>query len=139
MHEWHRAIFIQSHEIKRRLWTLGAIGCSAPLLGVLCASDRLTEAFQHWYAAEGSSFAPFADEASSALWGISFGIVVAGPAIWAYRYFCAQIEAMLLETRDLSLAIIEQLSNRHLIFTNESGNRYITSELKVNSTGSIGC
>ena len=139
MHEWHRAIVIQSDEIKRRLWTLGAIGWSAPLLGVLYATVRISEAFQWWYAAEGSSLAPLSNEAASALWGVSFSIVIAVPAIWAYRYFCAQTEAILLEMQNLSLAIIEQLLKRQdAILPTASDNRYITRELIVNSTRSIG-
>jgi biopolymer transport protein ExbB/TolQ len=138
MHEWHRAIVIQSDEIRRRLWTLGAIGWSAPLLSVLYASVRISEAFQWWYAADGNSFAPFSNGASSAFWGVSFSVVIAVPSIWAYRYFCAQTETKFLEMQNLSLAIIEQLLNRQdTILTNASSN--ITRKLNVSPTRRIGC
>src|SRR5882724_9212739 len=62
MQEWQRVVVIKSAEIKRRLWTLGAIGWSAPLVGILSASVRITQTFRWWHSAEGNSFAPFADE-----------------------------------------------------------------------------
>jgi len=138
MHEWQRAIVIQSAEIKRRLWTLAAIGWSAPLLGVLYASVRITQTFQWWHSDEGYSFAPFADEIASAAWGVSFSIIVAVPAIWAHRYFSAQAETIVLEMQNLSLAVIEQLFNRQAAaLSNRSSAGYITQRLNANSTRRI--
>lgn len=138
MHEWQRAIVIKSAEIKGRLWSLGAIGWSAPLLGVLYASIRVTQALHWWNAAEGNSFAPYADEVASAAWGVSFSIVVAVPAIWAHRYLTAQAETMVLEMQNLSLAVIEQLFNLQTSsLRNASSARYITQELNAKSTRRI--
>jgi biopolymer transport protein ExbB/TolQ len=135
MHEWQRAIVIRSAEIKRRLWTLGAIGWSAPLLGLLYASLRITQALQWWQAAQGNSFAPYADEIARAAWGVSFSIVVAIPAIWAHRYLTAQAETMVLEMQNLSLAVIEQLCDRQVSSPpNASSASYITQELNAKDT-----
>lgn len=138
MREWQRAIVIKSAEIKRRLWTLGAIGWSAPLVGMLYASVRITQTLRWWHAAEGNSFAPFADEIAYAAWGVSFSIIVAVPAIWAHRYFSAQAETIVLEMENLSLAVIEQLVNRQAIsLPHASRARYITQELNANTTRRI--
>ena len=135
MCEWQRAIVIKSAEIKRRLWTLGAIGWSAPLLGILQASLRVSQTLQWWQSAEGNSFAPYADEVAQSVWGISFSLVIAIPAIWAHRYFTAQAEAMILEMQNLSLAVIEQLCDcRVSSLPNATKSSYITQELRANPT-----
>ena len=88
---------------------------------------------------EGNSFAPFAGEIASAVWGVSFSIIVAVPAIWANRYFSAEAETTVLEMEKLSLAVIEQLFNRQAAaLSNASSTGYITHELNANSTRRIG-
>jgi biopolymer transport protein ExbB/TolQ len=138
MQEWRRALVIKSTELKRRIWTLGAIGWSAPLVGALFASLRITQTFQSWYAAGGTSFALAADEIANAAWGISFSIVIAVPAIWSYRYLSAQTETLLLEMESLSLSVIEQLTDqRSGVISHASSDIYITQELSKSSTRRI--
>jgi biopolymer transport protein ExbB/TolQ len=137
MREWRRAIVIKSTELKRRIWTLGAIGWTAPLVGVFYACVRITQTFQTWYAS-GSGFAPVANEIASAAWGVSFSIVVAVPAIWAYKFLCAQNETILFEMEKLSLAIIERISDQNSnLSSNTSSDSYITQELNKKSTRRI--
>lgn len=138
MHEWRRAIVIKTAEIKRRLWTLAAIGWSAPLVGLLYASTRIMQTCWWWQSAEGTSVVPFAAEIGHAAWGLSFSIVVAVPAIWAHKYFSAQAESIVLEMEHLSLSVIEQLVNRQAIsLPHTSSARYITRELNANATRRI--
>ena len=138
MHEWRRAMVIKTAEIKRRLWTLAAIGWSAPLVGLLYASTRIMQVCWSWQAAEGTSVVPLAAGIGNAAWGVSFSIVVAVPAIWAHKYFSAQAETMVLEMENLSLAVIEQLVNRQAIsLPHASDARYITQELNANTTRPI--
>jgi len=140
MREWQRAIVIRSAEVNRRLWTLGAIGWSAPLLGLLNASIRITQTLQWWRSAEGNSFAPYAGEVANAAWAVSFSLVVAIPAIWAHRYFTAQAETMILEMKNLSLAVIEHLCDLQVSsLPTASSAAYITKELNAKSTRRIAC
>lgn len=138
MHEWHQAMVIKTAEIKRRLWTLAAIGWSAPLVGLLYASTRIMQACSWWQAAEGTSAVPFAAEIGNAAWGLSFSIVVALPAIWAHKYLSAEAETIVLEMENLSLAVIEQLGNQQAIsLPHASSASYITQELTANTTRPI--
>jgi biopolymer transport protein ExbB/TolQ len=135
MHEWQRAVAIKSAEIKRRLWTLGAIGWSAPLLGLLYASTRVTQTLQWWDITEVNSFAPYSNEIAQAAWGVSFSMVIAIPVIWAHRYFTAQAEEMIFEMQNLSLAVVEQLCDlRVTSLPNPSSAGYITQRLSAKST-----
>ena len=136
MREWQRSIVLKSAEIRRRLWALGAIGWSAPLVGLLYANIHVAQTIWAWHEAEATSFVPIANEIGNAAFGVSVSIIVAIPAIWANKYFSAQAETILLEMKSLSLAIIEQLSNQQsTAFLNSSSASYETQGLKTKTTG----
>jgi hypothetical protein len=61
--------------------------------------------------------------------------VIAIPVIWAHKYFTAQAEEMIFEMEHLSLAVIEQLSDRRVSsLTNLSSAGYITQRLSAMAT-----
>jgi len=96
---------------------------------------RVTQTLQWWNITEGNSFAPYADEVAQAAWGVSFSLVIAIPAIWAHKYFAAQAEEMIFEMEHLSLAVIEQLSDRRVSsLPNLSTAGYITQRLSAMTT-----
>lgn len=108
MHEWQRALVLKTTEIRQGLWALAAIGWTAPLVGVLYASIRISQAFWQWQVSDyGIAFCMGA--IADAAWGVSFSIIISVPAVWMHKYFAAQAETFVLEMDRLSLALLDQI------------------------------
>ncbi|MFA6041299.1 MAG: MotA/TolQ/ExbB proton channel family protein, partial [Methylophilus sp.] len=84
-----------AHKLERYLPTLGTIATVAPLLGLLGTVIGMVELFGS-FTEGGHDVAQFARGISVALYNTAAGIVVAVPAMIAYRYFRAKVDDLLV-------------------------------------------
>lgn len=135
MHERQRAIVIKSADIKRRLWTLAAIGWSAPIAGFIFALINILQAVLNIRDVGGSGIYILAGQLTSATFHMLFGSVIAVLAICAHKYFASQVETFALEMDKLSLAIIGQITDhQQRSFQQETANHFITHSLDARQT-----
>lgn len=96
-----------AHELSRNLSLLGSIGSIAPLMGLLGTVIGMIEIFASQQA--GSSPQQLAHGISIALYCTAFGIIVAVPAILAYRHFKSRIEDFVVDMEDEAKKLLDTL------------------------------
>ncbi len=84
-----------AHQLEKYLSTLGTIATVAPLLGLFGTVIGMVELFGA-FTSTGHDVAQFARGISVALYNTAAGIVVAVPAMIAYRYFRSKIDDVLI-------------------------------------------
>ena len=86
------------HQLERNLNALGTIASAAPLLGLLGTVIGMIEIFGASGGATGAGGNPaeLAHGISVALYNTAFGLIVAIPALIAYRHFRTRVEAHVL-------------------------------------------
>ncbi|MEO1946648.1 MAG: MotA/TolQ/ExbB proton channel family protein [Methylophilaceae bacterium] len=97
-----------AHKLERYLSTLGTIATVAPLLGLLGTVIGMVELFGA-FTNSGHDVAQFARGISVALYNTAAGIVVAVPAMIAYRYFRTKVDALLLDMEQQAIKLVEIL------------------------------
>lgn len=97
-----------AHELEKYLATLGTIATVAPLLGLLGTVIGMVELFGA-FTATGHDVAQFARGISVALYNTAAGIVVAVPAMIAYRYFRTKVDAILIDMEQQAIKLVEIL------------------------------
>lgn len=97
-----------AHQLERYLSTLGTIATVAPLLGLLGTVIGMVELFGA-FTATGHDVAQFARGISVALYNTAAGIVVAVPAMIAYRYFRTKVDTLLLDMEQQAIKLVEIL------------------------------
>ena len=102
-----RAGFIV-HNLERYLGVLVTIATVAPLLGLFGTIIGMVELFSS-FTTSGHDVAVFARGISIALYNTAGGIVVAVPAMIAYRFFRSKIDNYLNEMEHYAIQIVEIL------------------------------
>ena len=102
-----RAGFIV-HNLERYLGVLVTIATVAPLLGLFGTIIGMVELFSS-FTSSGHDVAVFARGISIALYNTAGGIVVAVPAMIAYRFFRSKIDNYLNEMEHYAIQIVEIL------------------------------
>ena len=102
-----RAGFIL-HNLERYLGVLVTIATVAPLLGLFGTIIGMVELFSS-FTSSGHDVAVFARGISIALYNTAGGIVVAVPAMIAYRFFRSKIDNYLNEMEHYAIQIVEIL------------------------------
>lgn len=97
-----------AHQLEKYLSTLGTIATVAPLLGLLGTVIGMVELFGA-FTTTGHDVAQFARGISVALYNTAAGIVVAVPAMIAYRYFRTKIDTLLLDMEQQAIKLVEIL------------------------------
>ena len=97
-----------AHKLEKYLSTLGTIATVAPLLGLLGTVIGMVELFGA-FTNSGHDVAQFARGISVALYNTAAGIVVAVPAMIAYRYFRTKVDALLLDMEQQAIKLVEIL------------------------------
>lgn len=97
-----------AHELEKYLSTLGTIATVAPLLGLLGTVIGMVELFGA-FTTTGHDVAQFARGISVALYNTAAGIVVAVPAMIAYRYFRTKVDAILIDMEQQAIKLVEVL------------------------------
>ncbi|MBZ4201137.1 MAG: MotA/TolQ/ExbB proton channel family protein [Methylotenera sp.] len=95
-----------AHDLERYLSTLGTIATVAPLLGLLGTVIGMVELFGA-FTSSGHDIAQFARGISVALYNTAAGIVVAVPAMVAYRYFRSQVDDLLVGMEQQAIRLVE--------------------------------
>lgn len=95
-----------AHELEKYLATLGTIATVAPLLGLLGTVIGMVELFGA-FTTTGHDVAQFARGISVALYNTAAGIVVAVPAMIAYRYFRTKVDAILIDMEQQAIKLVE--------------------------------
>lgn len=97
-----------AHKLERYLPTLGTIATVAPLLGLLGTVIGMVELFGS-FTNSGHDVAQFARGISVALYNTAAGIVVAVPAMIAYRYFRGKVDGLLVDMEQQAIKLVEIL------------------------------
>ena len=97
-----------AHELEKYLATLGTIATVAPLLGLLGTVIGMVELFGA-FTTTGHDVAQFARGISVALYNTAAGIVVAVPAMIAYRFFRTKVDAFLIDMEQQAIKLVEAL------------------------------
>ena len=95
-----------AHQMEKYLTTLGTIATVSPLLGLLGTVIGMVELFGA-FTTQGHDVAQFARGISVALYNTAAGIVVAVPAMIAYRYFRTKVDALLIEMEQQAIKLVE--------------------------------
>ncbi len=97
-----------SYRLERYLGVLGTISTVAPLLGLFGTIIGMVELFSS-FTSSGHDVAIFARGISIALYNTAGGIVVAVPAMIAYRFYRSKVDHFINEMEMLALDLIETL------------------------------
>lgn len=101
-----------AHQMEKYLSTLGTIATVSPLLGLLGTVIGMVELFGA-FTTQGHDVAQFARGISVALYNTAAGIVVAVPAMIAYRYFRTKVDALLIEMEQQAIKLVEIIHGEH--------------------------
>ena len=95
-----------AHELERFLTTLGTIASISPLMGLFGTIVGMIEIFG---SATGSGNNPqqLAHGISVALYNTGFGLIIAVPAMIAYRHFRASVDSYVIEMELQALKLVE--------------------------------
>lgn len=102
-----------AHELEKYLSTLGTIATVSPLLGLLGTVIGMVELFGA-FTASGHDVVQFARGISVALYNTAAGIIVAVPAMIAYRYFRAKVDNLLVEMEQQAIHLVDIVINNQL-------------------------
>jgi biopolymer transport protein ExbB len=97
-----------AHELERFLTTLGTIASTAPLMGLFGTVVGMIEIFGA-QGPTGTSPQQLAHGISVALYNTAFGLVIAIPALIAYRHFRAKVDSFVVEMEQRSIHFIDNL------------------------------
>lgn len=97
-----------AHELERFLTSLGTIASISPLMGLFGTIVGMIEIFG---SATGSGNNPqqLAHGISVALYNTGFGLIIAIPAMIAYRHFRAAVDSFVVEMELQALKLVEQV------------------------------
>lgn len=97
-----------AHELERFLTTLGTIASISPLMGLFGTIVGMIEIFGSATAA-GNNPQQLAHGISVALYNTGFGLIIAVPAMIAYRHFRALVDSCVIEMELQALKLVEQV------------------------------
>ena len=97
-----------SYKLERYLGALSTISTVAPLLGLFGTIIGMVELFSS-FTSSGHDVAVFARGISIALYNTAGGIVVAVPAMIAFRYFRSKVDHLVNEMEQQALHLIETM------------------------------
>ena len=100
-----------NHRLEKYLSTLGTIATVAPLLGLFGTIIGMVELFGS-FTSSGHDVAVFARGISIALYNTAGGIVVAVPAMIAYRFFRSKIDNLVVEMEQQAIKLVEIINGK---------------------------
>ena len=100
-----------NHKLERYLSTLATIATVAPLLGLFGTIIGMVELFSS-FTSSGHDVAVFARGISIALYNTAGGIVVAVPAMIAYRFFRSKIYNLVVEMEQQAIKLVEIIQGK---------------------------
>ncbi len=109
MEETGRAV---AHDLERYLSALGTIAATAPLMGLFGTVVGMIEIFGASTPSGGTNPQQLAHGISVALYNTALGILIAIPALIAYRHFRARVDTYLVEMEQQSLRLVDMLRSQ---------------------------
>ena len=100
-----------NHKLERYLSTLATIATVAPVLGLFGTIIGMVELFSS-FTSSGHDVAVFARGISIALYNTAGGIVVAVPAMIAYRFFRSKIDNLVVEMEQQAIKLVEIIQGK---------------------------
>ena len=100
-----------NHKLEKYLSTLATIATVAPLLGLFGTIIGMVELFSS-FTSSGHDVAVFARGISVALYNTAGGIVVAVPAMIAYRFFRSKIDNLVIEMEQQAIKLVEIINGK---------------------------
>ena len=100
-----------NHKLEKYLSTLGTIATVAPLLGLFGTIIGMVELFSS-FTTSGNDVTVFARGISIALYNTAGGIVVAVPAMIAYRFFRTKIDTLIVEMEQQAIKLVEIINGK---------------------------
>ena len=97
-----------THELERFLTTLGTIASISPLMGLFGTVVGMIEIFGS-QGPSGSNPQQLAHGISIALYNTGFGLIIAIPAMIAYRHFRALVEGFVVDMEQQAVRLVEQV------------------------------
>lgn len=97
-----------AHELERFLTSLGTIASISPLMGLFGTIVGMIEIFGSATGA-GNNPQQLAHGISVALYNTGFGLIIAIPAMIAYRHFRALVDSCVIEMELQALKLVEQV------------------------------
>ena len=136
MHARQRAIVFVTERMKRGVWTLNALGWSVPLVSLFLSVSGVVLCLKGMKAAEGIGIAAIAGGLAESLWPTAFAMLATIPIVWSQKYFGLKVDTFLLEMDRLSLALIEEIVDRHrsILLKTPTSTQYVTRELHLRPT-----
>ncbi len=99
-----------AHDLERYLGALGTIATMAPLLGLFGTVVGMIELFGA-QTPSGTNPLQLAHGISVALYNTAFGLIIAVPAMIAWRFFRSRVDDTLVEMEQQSLRLIDTMRN----------------------------
>ena len=106
MEETGRAV---AHDLEKYLSALGTIAATAPLMGLFGTVVGMIEIFGSQAPTGAANPQQLAHGISVALYNTALGIMIAIPAMIAYRHFRARVDSYLVEMEQQSLRLVDTL------------------------------
>ena len=98
-----------AHDLERYLSALGTIAATAPLMGLFGTVVGMIEIFGAQGPSGVASPQQLAHGISVALYNTAFGLVVAIPALVAYRIFRARVDGFLVDMEQQAVRLVDAL------------------------------
>ncbi|KAF7598192.1 MAG: flagellar motor protein MotA [Candidatus Dactylopiibacterium carminicum] len=112
-----------AHELERYLTTLGTIATVAPLMGLFGTVVGMIEIFAAADPGGGGGTDPqqLAHGISIALYNTGFGLLIAIPALIAYRHFRALVDSIVVDMEQQAVRMVEVLHSERRGASSSSG------------------
>lgn len=105
------------HELERYLNTLGSIAAVTPLLGLLGTVTGMIRTFSALTTGGAGDPAALAGGISEALITTAAGLMVAIPALIAYRYLRGRVDSLVVQMEKEAIAMVEALQRKQFVDT----------------------
>jgi Ca-activated chloride channel family protein len=102
-----RATAIKIAEFKRGLWGLATIGSTAPLVGLFGTVFGIIDTFVAMGRVSTVGISAVSGGISQALVTTAFGLAVAVPAVWLFKYLTGRVDNFLVEMENTSAELID--------------------------------
>ena len=107
-----RCAAVTHQEFGRGLTSLATIVSGAPLLGLFGTILGILNSFPACTGDKSACLAAVVDRLSHALMPAAFGLLVALPTLWGYRYLRSELEAFDVEITNTTSDLINRLSRQ---------------------------
>ena len=105
------------HELERYLNTLGSIAAVSPLLGLLGTVTGMIRTFSALTTGGAGDPASLAGGISEALITTAAGLMVAIPALIAYRYLRGRVDGLVVQMEKEAIGMVEALQRKQFVDT----------------------